>query len=150
MTNIDTTEGGTELRSQVWKHEDFVQWATDEGFMPENASPAQAIAVFAAKRVAYRQTDRYRGLVDTHRNSKAEQAEARAAERAQAKEAKAAEAEEAKAAKAAEREAARAEKAAAKATASTEATPAPAKAAAVKKTAPAKATKKAVAADPFS
>ena len=88
-----------ELRSQMYKHNDFVNWATSEGFLKPSMSQAETIAVFAAKRNAYRATERYATLREAGDPTKA----ARDAERAKAREAKAkerAEAQEAKATKA--------------------------------------------------
>lgn len=123
-------------RSQMFKHVDFVEWATEQGLLNPKMGQAETIAVFAANRNAYRATDRYRALADAGDPQKA----ARDAERAAAKEAKAKERAEAQAAKAAEREAAKATKAAAKA-----AKAAPAPAAPAKATKATKATKKAAA-----
>lgn len=134
------TETEKVSRSQVWKHQDFVEWATEEGLLDAKAGQAETIAVFAANRNAYRKTERYRTLVDSHK----EEATAAAAERKEA-------AAKARAEKAAEREAAKAEKAAAKETAKeAETTKAPAKAAApAKKTAAKKAAAKASEENPF-
>ena len=86
MATATETEAEKVSRSQMWKHEDFVSWAQGEGLLPSNASQAQTISVFAANRNAYRRTDRYRNMVDSHREdastAKAEAAEARKAERA--------------------------------------------------------------------
>lgn len=135
-TTPATEETTTASRSQMYKHEDFVAWATSEGLMDGTESPVEAIAVFAANRGKWRKTPRYRALRESGdpaaNERKAERDAARAAkaeERAAAKEARAAE-------RAAKAEAAAAAKAAA-----------PAKAPAAKKTAapatkaPAKATK---------
>ena len=85
------TEETTELRSQMWKHEDFVEWATEEGYLTSKMSQAQTIAVFAAKRNEYRRTDRYRSMVESHREDAAEaKAEAAAARKAANAEKKAA------------------------------------------------------------
>jgi hypothetical protein len=117
-------------RSQTWKHEDFIAWATGEGLMTADASPLEAISTFAANRGKWRKTPRYRTMVTGRKETAAAErtarTEARKAERAVAAEAKKAEREAAKAAKAAEAAAA----------------PAPTKAAAKKAAAaPAKATK---------
>lgn len=88
--------------SQMWKHEDIVEWLTDEGKITPKSSQAEVIAAFAANRNAYRRTERYHTLVEGHGATlEAERAaakEAKAAERAQAREAKAAEKAAAKAA----------------------------------------------------
>lgn len=104
----DTEE--TASRSQMWKHEDFVEWATEEGLLTAKSSQAETIAVFAANRNAYRKTARYRDMVEAHKGEAQEAAAARKAERAAA-------AAERKAAKeaAAKEKAAKAEKAPAKA-----------------------------------
>lgn len=113
----DTEE--TTSRSQMWKHEDFVEWATEEGLITSKSSQAEVVAAFAANRNAYRKTERYTDLVESHKAELAEAKEARKAERAAAA-----------AERKAEREAAKAEKAEkAKATKK-----APAKKAAAKKT----------------
>ena len=107
--DIEATEGESAgLRSQMWKHEDIVEWLTELGIIDERSTQAEVIAAFAAKRNEYRRTDRYRALVDNHAEALSAEREERAAERAAAKEAKAAEraaAKEAKAAEASESEA---------------------------------------------
>jgi len=106
--DIEATEGESAgLRSQMWKHEDIVEWLTELGIIDERSTQAEVIAAFAAKRNEYRRTDRYRALVDNHAAERAAAKEAKAAERAAAKEAKAAERAAAKEAKAAERAAAK-------------------------------------------
>jgi hypothetical protein len=138
MTDTTETAEETASRSQMWKHEDFVEWATEEGKLDPSASQAETIAVFAANRNAYRATERYRDLVESH---KAEASEAAAA-RKEAREAERAE-------KAAAKEAEKAEKAAAKEKAETT-EKAPAKAAAKKVAASTKkAAAKAAADNPF-
>ena len=83
----------TALRSQMWKHEDFVEWATEEGILDVDDDQPTTIAIFAAKRNLYRATDRYRTMVEDHRESAAtEKAEAAAERKAKTAEAKAAEA----------------------------------------------------------
>ena len=81
-----TEETETVSRSQMWKHEDFVEWATAEGILTPKMSQAETIAGFAANRNAYRKTPRYRSLVESHREDAASEkeaaAEARKAERA--------------------------------------------------------------------
>jgi hypothetical protein len=76
----------TPMRSQMWKHEDFVEWATEEGLLGSDADQATTIAVFAANRNKYRATSRYRDLVESHR----EEAETAKKEAAAARKAKAA------------------------------------------------------------
>ena len=101
----------TTSRSQMWKHEDFVEWATEEGILSKGMSQAEVIAGFAANRNAYRRTDRYRSLVESHREDAAEaKAEAAAARKAAAAEKKAAEAEKAPAKATAKKAAAPAKK----------------------------------------
>lgn len=79
MAKTETEE--TPMRSQMWKHEDFVEWATEEGYLDPKADQASTIAVFAAKRNEYRKTDRYRDLVESHREEAAEAKAAAAKER---------------------------------------------------------------------
>lgn len=133
----DTEE--TVSRSQMWKHEDAYEWLLSEGLISKTSTGPEIIAAFAANRNAYRKTDRYRSLVESHADviasereqAKAERAEKRAAEKAERDAERAA----AKEAKAAEREAAKASKAAApakKAAKATKATKATKKAAATK------------------
>lgn len=118
-------EGG--LRSQMWKHEAFVEWLGEAYNVDlDTLSAAEVIAWFAAKRNEWRKTPGYRGLVNSH---KAEAAEA-AAERAAARKAAAA-----------EKKAAAPAKKATKATAKA----APAKATKATKKAPAKKATKATA-----
>lgn len=86
MAKTEETEE-TPMRSQMWKHEDFVEWATEEEYLDPKADQATTIAVFAAKRNEYRRTERYRDLVEEHRESAAEAKQAAAAERKAKKEA---------------------------------------------------------------
>lgn len=102
------TEEAAELRSQMWKHELFVEWAASEGVDLSAQSAAEVIAYFAARRNAFRATDLYRKAVENHRG----EAEAAKAQRAELR-AKAAK--EAKATKAATKAPAKATKQAAKA-----------------------------------
>jgi hypothetical protein len=117
------TETATRGRgSQMWKHQDAVNWLTEQGHINPQSSQAEVIAAFAARRNEYRRTDRYRSLVDNH-------AETAGAEREAAKAAKAAERQAAKEAKAAEKAAQPAKATRASKAAATEAAPAaPAKA----------------------
>jgi hypothetical protein len=91
MPTATETEAERVSRSQMWKHEDFVEWATEEGLLSPKATQAQTISVFAANRNAYRRTDRYRSMVDSHRETAAETRAAAQAEAKAAREAKAAE-----------------------------------------------------------
>jgi hypothetical protein len=109
----------------MWKHQDAVNWLTDQGLITPKSSHAEVIAAFAANRNRYRKSEQYLGLVGSH-------AETAAAEKAAAKEARAAERAAAKAAADAAKpakEAKPAKAAAAPAKATTKATKAPAKAA---------------------
>lgn len=99
MADTETVERAN--RSQMYKHEDVVGWLTDEGHISPNSTQAEVIAAFAANRNAYRKTDRYRNLVQSHASESQAASEARKAEREAAKEAKAAERAAAKEAKAA-------------------------------------------------
>lgn len=97
MAKTETTEE-TPLRSQMWKHEDFVEWASEDGYLDSDAEQAMTIAVFAAKRNEYRKTSRYRDLVESHREEAEEAKKTAAAERKAKRDAeKAAEAKTAKA-----------------------------------------------------
>ena len=109
----------TTNRSQMWKHEDFVEWATEEGLITPKSSQAEVVAAFAANRNDYRKTDRYRDLVESHKESAAEAAAARKAAAAEKRAAAKAEKEAAAAKAEKEAAAAKAEKAPAKATSKT-------------------------------
>lgn len=98
-TEVEETEDASVARSHMWKHEDIYEWLIEEGAITEDSSGPEVIAAFAAKRNAYRKTERYEALVEEH---KAKADEERAA-RAEAREAAKAEREAAKAAKEAEK-----------------------------------------------
>lgn len=109
MSDTETIEEETQgsgLRSRMYLHEGFVQWYLDEYDIDlEEASAAEVIAHFAARRNEFRKSEFYVNMIAEH----VEAQEAEKAERAQAREA--AKAERA-AAKAAEKEAKAAAKAA--------------------------------------
>jgi hypothetical protein len=89
-------------RSQLWKHQDAVNWLTEQGHITPKSSQAEVVAAFAANRNAYRKTDQYRTLVDGRAETTA--AEKAAASAAKAATKAAAKAAEAKAPKAAAKE----------------------------------------------
>lgn len=86
----------SELRSQMYKHELFVEWAGENGVDLNSKSAAEVIAYFAAKRNDFRKSDTYLNGVEAHKG----EAEAAKAERAAMRAANAKEAKPAKAAKA--------------------------------------------------
>lgn len=139
------SDTATVTRSQMFKHEDFVQWATEQGLLKGGESPAQTIAVFAANRNAYRKTPRYLSLREAGDPTKAERDAARQAE----KEQKAAQRATERAEKQAAKEAAAAEKAAKAEGAATKAPPKEAVAAPAKATKKATKASKATPANPF-
>lgn len=93
------TETVTVSRSQMWKHQDAVNWLTEQGLITPKSTQAETIAAFAANRNAYRKTAQYRSLVSGRAESTQAEKEAAKAVKAQAREA-------AKATKAAEKAAA--------------------------------------------
>lgn len=101
----EETEAEAVSRSQMWKHEDIYEWLTEEGEIDSESSGPEIIAAFAARRNAYRKTQRYIDLVESH----AKEAEEAKAARAEARETAKAEREAAKAAAAEEKAKAKAE-----------------------------------------
>src|SRR5512143_3650863 len=89
-TNI-MAEGTGTARSHMYKHQDIVDWLTEEGHITPKSTQAETIAAAFANRNAYRATERYRDLVEAHKGDAEAAAAERAAERA-AKPAKAAKA----------------------------------------------------------
>lgn len=76
-----TQEEEAASRSQMWRHELFVEWAQSEGVNLESQSAVDVIAYFAANRNNFRATDLYRNGVEEHRG----EAEAQKAARAEAR-----------------------------------------------------------------
>jgi len=136
---VEETEEEGGLRSQMFKHEGQVAFINEQyGIDLDELSAAEILAYGYATRVAWRKTDTYRELVESHKAEASEAAAAAKAEREAAREARAAAKAEAAAAKAAAPAAP-----AQKATKATAAKKAPAKAAAPTKAT--RATKKASA-----
>lgn len=77
-------EGG--LRSQVWRHEAFVEWCNEQYDLNlDSLSAAEIIAWFAAKRNEFRKTDFYTETVAEHAAQVEAEKEAKAEARAAAK-----------------------------------------------------------------
>ena len=84
MAKTEEAEETTELRSQMYKHELFVEWMEEEyGVDLEKEAAATVIAWFAAKRNEFRKSATYEAGVEEHKKEAEAERKRKAAERAE-------------------------------------------------------------------